>query len=185
MQKVPKLRSVYFEPKTDSYYKCKQKFENYSYYDCVMSKCSGRVRIDNKLNIILLNEHIKHSGAENTIKLMQINRMILAMAIDSKFSELKPAEIYEKVMSDFNGILLPKNHKAIGRKSVINARRRQKSRIQSPFSNVQQPFVEYAMKSGKESLPSFKVYRMKAKRLFEAKATHSPGNISTNYAFLT
>lgn len=153
MINVQSLPNVYFEPKSKNYYKLKQKFENYCYYNCVIAKCPGRVRIDNKSNITLMNKHSKHDNLQNTIQLMKIKRMILEMASDPKYDGLKPAAIYENVMINFEGVLLPKYHKSIARKSVVNARRRKIGRLQS--SRLSESYQKTKCNEGKNYLFQF------------------------------
>lgn len=126
MEEVKYLNFVFFNKKTNCYYKRNQKETDYAYYDCFDSTCPGRIRVESNSTIIhVMKKHKKHTiDVENDVKLMQIKYLSIEMANDKDFAEFDPAKLYKEILKPFENVVLPIGHKSDTRKRISNARNR-------------------------------------------------------------
>lgn len=128
MEQVNGVENIYLDDKFKIYYKKDQGFDNYTYYNCFVKGCPGRVKLMHNTNVrVSLNEHKEHHSflkATNEIDLLRLRKKCIEMATDENHSEMSSARVYQLVLEQFTDIELPKGHKAAVKRSIENARYR-------------------------------------------------------------
>lgn len=128
MEQINGVDNIYSDKKFKLYYKKDQSFDNYTYYNCFVKKCPGRVKFMHLTNVrVAMCEHKEHHSFEqvtNEVDLLRLRKKCIDAAVSQDHSDKPAAQIYQLVLNEFPEIQLPKGHKATMKRSIENARYR-------------------------------------------------------------
>lgn len=128
MEQINGVDNIYLDKKFKLYYKKDQSFDNYTYYNCFVKKCPGRVKIMHTTSVrVCLCDHKGHHSfvqVTNEIDLLRMRKKCIEVAVDRNHSEKSVPQIYQLVLDEFPEIQLPKGNKAVMKRAIENARYR-------------------------------------------------------------
>lgn len=128
--------NVYKHIVSNHYYKLRQRFADFDYYDCFMNNCNGRLRVEKSITKTVNSHNHGLKVAENLVQLKKLNKVIVQMALEDSNKNLNPLKIYRLAIEKMHGIMIPVNYKQQQLKCIRNARYRIKSRKTTNSGNT-------------------------------------------------
>lgn len=118
------IKNIFVDGNTEHYYKSNRKFDDYTYFVCVVKSCQNKLKLMHAtMNKILKNDH-SHTAKEgkNVAAVLCFKLRLKEMAIDTNFAQLAPKILMDQAMTIVGDVTFPPNFEKKALKLIRNHR---------------------------------------------------------------
>lgn len=118
------IGNIFVDANSEQYYKPNKKFEDYTYFDCVVKSCPSKLKLVHSTDNKITKKEHSHTAKEgkNVAAVDCFKLRLKEMATDKDFAKLTPKPLMEQAMTIVGDVTFPPNFERKAQKLIRRQR---------------------------------------------------------------